>query len=81
MYTGIVTALLNKYADPILKGVAGFARDGWEKFKVDFDVAFCKYLKNAVEKYGKIKTILYRTEPKSINDFSNAQTFIRKGPV
>lgn len=69
MYTGIVTALLNKYADPILKGVAGFARDGWEKFKVDFDVAFCKYLKNAVEKYGKIKTILYRTEPKSINDF------------
>ena len=34
MYTGVVTALLNKYADPILKGVTGFAKDGWEKFKV-----------------------------------------------
>ena len=33
MYTGVVTALLNKYADPILKGVTGFAKDGWEKFK------------------------------------------------
>ena len=32
MYLGIVTALLNKYADPFLKGVAGLAKDGWEKF-------------------------------------------------
>ena len=45
MYTGVVTALLNKYADPILKGVTGFAKDGWEKFKVDFDIVFRKYLK------------------------------------
>lgn len=69
MYTGVVTALLNKYADPILKGVTGFAKDGWEKFKVDFDIVFRKYLKNSVEKYGRIKTILYRTEPKNIYDF------------
>ena len=69
MYLGIVTALLNKYADPFLKGVAGLAKDGWEKFKIDFDIAFAKYLKNSVEKYGKIKTILYRTEPKDIHDF------------
>lgn len=57
MYLGIVTALLNKYADPFLKGVAGLAKDGWEKFKIDFDIAFAKYLKNSVEKYGKIKTM------------------------
>ena len=61
MYTGVVTALLNKYADPILKGVTGFAKDGWEKFKVDFDIVFRKYLKNSVEKYGRINKAIRLT--------------------
>lgn len=66
---GFVKGVLEKYADPIIKGIAGIGKDEWEKFKVDFEFVFRQYLKNSVEKYGKIKTILYRTEPKYIYDF------------
>lgn len=69
LYAGIVTALLDKFAEPAIKGLVGSAKNEWEKFKVDLDIVFRKYLKNSVEKYGKIKTILYRTEPKYIYDF------------
>ena len=66
---GCIKAILEKYADPIVHGIINFGKSEWEKFKVDFDIAFRDYLKNSVEKYGKIKTILYRTEPKYIYDF------------
>lgn len=69
LYSGIATALLEKFAEPIVKGLTGAAKDGWEKFKIDFDISFQKYLANSVEKYGNIKTLLYRTEPKPIYDF------------
>ncbi|CDD60838.1 putative uncharacterized protein [Clostridium sp. CAG:505] len=66
---GFSKAILEKYADPILKSISGFCKDEWEKFKVDFEFSFKNYLENSVNKYGKIKTILYRTEPKFIYDF------------
>lgn len=69
LYSGIATTLLEKFAEPIVKGLTGAAKDGWEKFKIDFDISFQKYLANSVEKYGNIKTLLYRTEPKPIYDF------------
>ena len=53
MYTGVVTALLNKYADPILKGVTGFAKDGWEKFKVDFDIDSLQFEQRTSVIFGK----------------------------
>lgn len=68
-YAGIASALLDKYAEPIVKGLTAKATEEWEKFKIDFDLAFSIYLKKSVEKYGKIKTILYRTEPKNLYDF------------
>ena len=69
MYAGIVTALLDKFAQPAIKGLVGSAKNEWEKFKIDLDIVFRKYLQNSVDKYGKIKTILYRTEPKYLYDF------------
>ena len=66
---GCIKGILEKYAEPLVKGIVKLGKDEWEKFKVDFDVVFREYLKNAVEKYGRIKTILYRTEPKYIYDF------------
>lgn len=78
LYAGIVTTLLDKFAEPVIKGLVGSAKSEWEKFKVDLDVVFRKYLKNSVEKYGKIKTILYRTEPKYIYDFFECP-FLRIG--
>lgn len=66
---GDYKTILEKYAEPIVKKVVKISRDEWEKFKVDFDLAFIKYTKNSFDKYSKIKTILYRTEPKYIYDF------------
>ena len=69
LVAGFAKAILEKYTDPILKGVTNICKDEWEKFKVDFDICFKTYLENSVKKYEKIKTILYRTEPKYIYDF------------
>lgn len=69
LIAGCVKAILEKYTDPVIDKISSFCKDEWEKFKVDFDISFRDYLKNSVEKYGKIKTILYRTEPKYIYDF------------
>ena len=66
---GAVKTILEKYADPIINKVAEISKGEWEKFKVDFDLVFVEYIKNAYDKYSKIKTILYRTEPKYIYDF------------
>lgn len=66
---GCFKKILEKYAEPIMKKVTGVAKDEWEKFKVDFDIAFIEYMNNSYDKYSKIKTILYRTEPKYIYDF------------
>jgi hypothetical protein len=67
--TGIAKKVLEKYAEPIIKGIVSVSKQEWEKFKVDFDITFSKYLENSYDKYNKIKTILYRTEPKYIYDF------------
>lgn len=66
---GWIADLHEKYAEPLLSKLSSSAKDGWEKFKIDSDNAFTKYLENACDRYSKIKTILYRTEPKYIYDF------------
>ena len=49
---GCLKAILEKYAEPALKKVIEIHKDEWEKFKVDFDIAFLKYLKNSYAKYS-----------------------------
>lgn len=39
------------------------------KFSIKYQIAFEKYLIKAFYKYSKIKTLLYRTEPKFLYDF------------
>lgn len=75
---GCFKAILEKYINPIMKRLVDVPKDVWEKFKVDFDLVFIKYIKNTYDKYSKIKTILYRTEPKYIYDFFEAPT-LEKG--
>ena len=75
---GCVKAILEKYADPIIAGVGRKAKDEWEKFKVDFDIVFIKYLKNSYNKYSKVKTILFKSEPQFIYDFFEVP-YLRKG--
>lgn len=66
---GCVKGILEKYADPIKAKLTSIAKDEWEKFKIDSDMVFLNYLSKAYEKHSKIKTILYKTEPKYIYDF------------
>lgn len=64
-----VLAVLKKYADPILKKAKEISNDEFNKFAIEFSFAFSKYLDHAYEKYSKVKTVLYRTEPKNLYDF------------
>lgn len=66
---GCLKAILEKYADPIVKKFGKRFRDDWERFKIDFDIVFRDYLKNSYQKYSKIKTILFKTEPQYIYNF------------
>lgn len=63
---GCFKAILENYVNPITTYLVNVPKDAWEKFKVDFGIVFSKYTKNAYNKYSRIKTILYRTEPKYI---------------
>lgn len=64
-----VKLILEKLCEPALKKTGEFTKDQWEKFKIDFDISFRKYLNKSYEKYSKVKTILYRTEPQYIYNF------------
>ena len=66
---GWIKKIYEKHEDSIGAKLHNFVKDEWEKFKIDTDIAFNKYLNNSYNKYSKIKTILYRTEPKYIYDF------------
>lgn len=72
-----IEAVLDKYVEPVFSKVARTLKNQWEKVKIDLDLSFRNYLKNALEKYSKIKTILYRTEPKHIYDFFECPFLIK----
>lgn len=42
---GWVTKIYEKHADPWVSKLKDIAKDEWEKFKIDTDIAFTKYLK------------------------------------
>lgn len=75
--SGLAKTALEKYAEPIAKSFVGAAKKEWEKFTIDFDIVFSQYLKKAAEKYSKVKTILYRTEPKYIYNFFECPTLMK----
>lgn len=70
----IASDLLDRNIEKIYSAVKKFIKDEASKFKIDFGFAFKEYLKNAFEKYSRIKTLLYRTEPKFIYDFFECNT-------
>jgi len=68
-YEDIIKEILEKYCDPILAKTKKITKEKLDKIKIDLNITFIKYLKNSSQKYSKIKTILYRTEPKYIYNF------------
>lgn len=66
---GCFKAILEKYAEPIAIKVKDFSIDKWNEFKVKFDIAFVEYTSKSYTKYSKIKTVLYKSEPKNLYTF------------
>ncbi len=66
---GFFKAILEKYAEPIATKVKDFSIDKWNEFTIKFDFAFVEYIKKAYTKYSKIKTVLYKSEPKDLYTF------------
>ena len=64
-----ILEILEKHIGKLLNKGKDFVKDEWEKFKINTKDSFNEYLAKSKEKYSKIKTLLYRTEPKYIYDF------------
>lgn len=65
----IAASLIEKYANKIMTKSFSKVRDISEKLKIDFNIAFKEYLINSYDKYSKIRTIIYKPEPKYLYDF------------
>ena len=50
-------------------GLKGLLLDKYKKIGVQFSYSFNQYLTRAYEKYSKVKTILYKNEPRNLYDF------------
>lgn len=53
--SGCIKSILEKYADPTIEKIVGFTKSEWEKFKIDSDIAFMKYLKNFMKNIVRLK--------------------------
>ena len=69
-----ISGLLEKNAEKILNRITSLGKDQVKKLQVDFGVGFKSYLKNACAKYSRIKTILYRSQPRYLYDFFECNT-------
>lgn len=65
----LIQELVSAKKQTILSSVKNFVVDDIKKLTIDFDVAFIKYLKEAYEKYSKVKTLLFKNEPRDLYDF------------
>lgn len=75
---GVVKKVLDKYSEPLKEQLVKFSKDEWEKFKIEFNIVFNQYLTKSYDKYSKIKTILYKTEPQYIYDFFEMPRILKK---
>ena len=76
---GTAKQIIENHAEKIVDIICSKLKGEWEKFKIDFDFAFVKYVERVYGKYSKIKTILYRTEPQYIYDFYEVPFLKKKG--
>lgn len=78
---GTAANIIEARAGAIANGIAKIAKDSWDRFKVDFDFAFTKYLDKSYKKLSRIKTILYKTEPQYLYDFFEIPFLLKKQNV
>ena len=64
----IAKVIENKIAN-MGDGISRTIKDQWKKYLTDSMMAFSRYLANATQKYGYVKTLLYRSAPRYLYDF------------
>lgn len=68
-FNKIIIDLVMRHEAKILQSLKEVVLDSYKKADVKFSSAFKEYLFRAFNKYSKVKTILYRNEPKFFYDF------------
>lgn len=79
-YNKIIADIVVQNEERWIKGVKGIFTDKYKKAGVKYSFAFQEYLTRAYEKYSKIKTILYRNEPRFLYDFFVCNNIIQTNP-
>lgn len=77
----IIANVIQKSSEKILKKTTGILEEQAKKFSVDFNIAFKPYIQKSYDKYSKIKTLLYRTEPKFLYDFFECNLLMYNGNI
>lgn len=73
----IVAELIIKNQDRFINLVADVVTKA--RLRTDYYAAFDRYLKNAVNKYSKVKTMLYRNEPQFLYNFFVCTDLMKRG--
>jgi len=68
-YNKIAADLIQKNLEKIIDSLPNLARKLKSQAQIAFKTAFREYMKQAISKYSKIKTILYRDHPVYLYDF------------
>ena len=64
-----IPALSKSLAEKLMQTASKKVQEGWNKAKVNWGSAFDAYLQKAQERNSKMKTLLYRHEPKPLYEF------------
>lgn len=68
-FNKIIADIVVQNEERWVKGLKGFLLDKYKKAGVKYSYSFEQYLTRAYEKYSKVKTILYKNEPRYLYDF------------
>lgn len=73
-----VMSFIDKYGKTIYNAIKEKGKKEWKKFKVDINIAFNSYYQKSYEKYSRVKTVLYKTEPQPLYRFFE-KPYLQKG--
>lgn len=79
-FNKIIAEIVVRNEERWVNGLKGFLLDKYKKAEVRFSFSFEQYLSRAYEKYSKVKTILYKNEPRFLYDFFVCNSIIQIGP-
>ena len=75
----IIAKLIRENIEKLFSKAVSFAKDKHKKVLIDIGKGFERYLKKSYEKYSKIKTLIYRNDPRHIYDFFEPNDLVFKG--